>query len=114
MWRVGCSPGSKVTMADGGIADPLTDIRTDNKFMKGLAGQSIKVGEAVFFVLVRKVTDDKVLKGLEGMGEGGSRPRATIPARSSCATRPQPGGGPAGAAGGKSRAPEEPCLRISR
>ena len=36
--------------------------------MKGLATEDLKTGEAVLFVLVRKVTGDKVLSELKGVG----------------------------------------------
>ena len=36
--------------------------------MKGLAEADLKDGEAVLFVLVKKVTGDKVLAQLEGVG----------------------------------------------
>jgi uncharacterized membrane protein len=40
----------------------------NDKFMKGLAAEDIQTGEAVLFVLVKKVTGDKVLAQLEGVG----------------------------------------------
>ena len=36
--------------------------------MKGLATEDLKPGEAVLFVLVNKVTGDKVLDQLKGVG----------------------------------------------
>jgi uncharacterized membrane protein len=54
--------------ASGAIAGALTDIGVNDKFMKGLAGDKIKEGEAVLFVLVKKVTGDKVLEALKGVG----------------------------------------------
>ncbi len=53
--------------AGGAIAGALTDIGVDDKFMKGLAGENIQEGEAVLFVLVKKMTGDKVLAGLDGV-----------------------------------------------
>ena len=40
----------------------------NDRFMKGLATDDLKPGEAVLFVLVRKVTGDKVLEELKGVG----------------------------------------------
>jgi uncharacterized membrane protein len=53
--------------AGGAIAGALTDVGIDDKFMKGISDE-IGPGEAVLFVLVRKVTGDKVLAELEGVG----------------------------------------------
>ena len=53
--------------ASGAVAGALTDIGVNDKFMKELSG-GIGEGEAVLFVLVKKVTGDKVLAGLEGVG----------------------------------------------
>lgn len=54
--------------ASGAIAGALTDVGVDDKFMKGLAAESIQPGQAVLFVLVTKVTGDKVLDALQGVG----------------------------------------------
>jgi uncharacterized membrane protein len=54
--------------ASGALAGALTDVGIDDKFMKGLATEDLQPGEAVLFVLVRRVTGDKVLAGLEGVG----------------------------------------------
>jgi uncharacterized membrane protein len=54
--------------ASGAIAGALTDVGVNDKFMKGLAGDAVHPGEAVLFVLVKKVTGDKVLAGLQGVG----------------------------------------------
>lgn len=52
----------------GAIAGALTDVGINDNFMKGLAEADIQPGEAVLFVLVKKVTGDKVLAGLSGVG----------------------------------------------
>ncbi|HPG23079.1 MAG TPA: DUF1269 domain-containing protein [Amaricoccus sp.] len=52
----------------GALAGALTDVGINDKFMKGLAADDIQPGEAVLFVLVKKVTGDKVLPQLEGVG----------------------------------------------
>jgi uncharacterized membrane protein len=54
--------------ASGAVAGALTDVGINDKFMKGLAEADILPGEAVLFVLVKKVTGDKVLAGLKGVG----------------------------------------------
>lgn len=54
--------------ASGAVAGALTDVGVNDRFMKGLAADSIEAGEAVLFVLVKKVTGDKVLAALDGIG----------------------------------------------
>lgn len=53
--------------ASGALAGALTDVGINDKFMKGVS-EDIAPGEAVLFVLLRKVTGDKVLANLEGIG----------------------------------------------
>jgi uncharacterized membrane protein len=60
--------GVAVGAGSGAIAGALTDVGVDDKFMKGLATDDLQPGEAVLFVLVRKVTGDKVLAELKGVG----------------------------------------------
>lgn len=52
----------------GALAGALTDVGVNDKFMKGLAAEKIDAGQAVLFVLVKKVTGDKVLAQLQGVG----------------------------------------------
>ena len=52
----------------GALAGALTDVGINDKFMKNLATDDIQPGEAVLFVLVKKVTADKVLDRLKGVG----------------------------------------------
>ncbi len=54
--------------ASGAVAGALTDIGVNDKFMKGLAAEKIEPGQAVLFVLVRKMTGDKVLDAIRGVG----------------------------------------------
>lgn len=54
--------------AGGAIAGALTDVGVNDKFMKSIASEDIKPGEAVLFVLVKRVTGDKVLEQLKGVG----------------------------------------------
>jgi len=53
--------------AGGALAGALTDIGVNDKFMKGLT-EDMAEGEAVLFLLVTKVTGDKVLDRLSGAG----------------------------------------------
>jgi uncharacterized membrane protein len=59
--------GAALGAASGAIGGALTDVGIDNKFMKDTAA-AIQPGTAALFVLVRKVTADKVLEGLKGEG----------------------------------------------
>jgi uncharacterized membrane protein len=59
----GAAPGA----ASGALGGALTDVGIDDKFMKDTAA-AIQPGTAALFVLVRKVTADKVLEGLKGEG----------------------------------------------
>ncbi len=54
--------------AGGALGGALTDVGVNDKFMKGLATDDIQPGEAILFVLVKKVTGDKVLEGIKGVG----------------------------------------------
>src|SRR6516225_3232813 len=53
--------------ASGAIGGALSDVGINNKWMKDTAA-AIQPGTAALFVLVRKVTADKVLEGLKGEG----------------------------------------------
>src|ERR1700746_4118864 len=54
-------------LAGGALGGALTDIGINDKWMKETAA-AIQPGTAALFVLVRKVTADKVLEGLRGEG----------------------------------------------
>ena len=60
--------GVAVGAGSGALAGALTDVGVNDKFMKELATGDLQPGEAVLFVLVRKVTGDKVLAELKGVG----------------------------------------------
>jgi len=49
------------------VSGALTDLGINDKFMKDLAA-TLKPNSSVLFVLVRKVTPDKVLEELAGTG----------------------------------------------
>jgi uncharacterized membrane protein len=59
--------GAAMGAASGGLGGALTDIGINDKWMKETAA-AIQPGTAALFVLVRKVTADKVLERLRGEG----------------------------------------------
>jgi uncharacterized membrane protein len=59
--------GAALGAASGTLSGYLTDVGIDDKWMKETAA-AIQPGTAALFVLVRKVTADKVLEGLKGEG----------------------------------------------
>ena len=59
--------GAAIGAASGAIGGALTDVGLDDKWMKETA-EVIQPGSAALFVLVRKLTADKVLEGLKGEG----------------------------------------------
>ena len=59
--------GAALGAASGAISGALTDVGINDKFMKDTAA-AIKPGTAALFVLLRKLTADKVLEGLKGEG----------------------------------------------
>jgi uncharacterized membrane protein len=59
--------GAAIGAASGAISGKLSDVGLNDKWMKDTAA-AIQPGTAALFVLVRKVTADKVLEGLKGEG----------------------------------------------
>lgn len=59
--------GAALGAASGSLSGYLTDVGINDKWMKETAA-AIQPGTAALFVLVRKVTADKVLEGLKGEG----------------------------------------------
>jgi uncharacterized membrane protein len=59
--------GLGIGAASGALSGKLLDTGINNDFMKGAAG-ALKPGAAGLFLLVRKMTTDKVLKDLKGIG----------------------------------------------
>ena len=59
--------GAALGAASGALGGALTDYGVDDKFMKELSG-SLQPGNAALFVLVKKVTGDKVLEAIRGSG----------------------------------------------
>jgi uncharacterized membrane protein len=59
--------GAAIGAAAGGAGGALTDLGIDDRFMKEL-GENLPDGGAALFVLVRKVTPDKVIPRIGGYG----------------------------------------------
>jgi uncharacterized membrane protein len=59
--------GAAIGAASGAVAGTLTDIGIDDNFIKEFA-QSFQPGSSALFILVRKMTPDKVLEHLQGTG----------------------------------------------
>src|SRR5215213_11755478 len=56
--------GMAIGAASGAAAGALTDAGVDDKFMKEL-GENLEPGKAAIIALVRRVTMDKVLEGIQ-------------------------------------------------
>ncbi|NKE44003.1 DUF1269 domain-containing protein [Roseomonas frigidaquae] len=59
--------GAALGAATGAVAGRLSDVGINDTFMKEVA-QTLQSGEAALFLLVRKMTADRVMAGLQGMG----------------------------------------------
>ncbi|MCI0599696.1 MAG: DUF1269 domain-containing protein [Beijerinckiaceae bacterium] len=59
--------GAAVGAASGALGGYLTDVGVNDAFMKEVA-ESLQPGNAALFLLVRKLTTDKVLADLKGVG----------------------------------------------
>ncbi|PTM39743.1 DUF1269 domain-containing protein [Bosea sp. 124] len=59
--------GAALGAASGALGGALTDYGVDDKFMKELS-TSLQPGNAALFVLVKRVTGDKVLEAIKGTG----------------------------------------------
>jgi uncharacterized membrane protein len=59
--------GTALGAASGALSGALSDIGIDDAFMKD-AAQALTPGSAGLFLLIRKMTTDKVLADLEGVG----------------------------------------------
>jgi uncharacterized membrane protein len=64
---IGAVSGAAVGAASGAIGGALMDLGIDDDFMKELAAK-LEPGNAVLFLLVRKMTSDKVLAAIKGTG----------------------------------------------
>lgn len=70
--------GAAVGAASGAVAGKLSDIGINDDFMRDL-GQSIPPGGSAVFILVRKMTADKVLARLEGFHLRGRVIQTSLP-----------------------------------
>ena len=59
--------GMAIGAGAGAVSGALSDVGVNDDFMKQLAA-SFQPGSSLLFVLVRKMTTDKVLEGLNGTG----------------------------------------------
>src|ERR1700682_496420 len=59
--------GAAIGAASGAIGGPLADVGINDQLMKD-AAQSLQSGNAALFLLIRKMTTDKVLAALRGEG----------------------------------------------
>ena len=59
--------GAAVGAASGALGGKLTDVGINDQFMKDAAG-ALQPGTAGLFLLIRKMTTDKVLTDLDGIG----------------------------------------------
>ena len=57
--------GLAIGAISGAVSGKFTDIGVDDKFIKEV-GETIEPGHSALFLLVREMTPDKVLEGLEG------------------------------------------------
>ena len=67
--------GAAIRAASGAIDGALTDVGINDRWMKEVA-EAIQPGTAALFLLIRRVTADKVLEGLRG--EGGTAMRTSL------------------------------------
>jgi uncharacterized membrane protein len=59
--------GVALGAASGALSGALSDYGVNDKFMKDLS-ESLKPGNAALFLLIKKVTGDKVLEAVKGTG----------------------------------------------
>jgi len=60
--------GAAVGAAGGALGGALTDVGINDNDMKTQANEALKPGTAGLFLLIRKMTTDKVLDDLKGVG----------------------------------------------
>jgi uncharacterized membrane protein len=59
--------GAAIGAASGAVAGRLTDVGINDNFMKEVAA-SLDAGHAALFLLIRKMTTEKVIEGIQGLG----------------------------------------------
>jgi uncharacterized membrane protein len=67
--------GAAIGAASGALGGALSDVGIEDPFMKE-AAQNLQTGNAALFLLIRKMTTDKVLAALQG--EGGTVTRTSF------------------------------------
>jgi uncharacterized membrane protein len=67
--------GAAIGAASGALGGAFTDVGIEDNFMKQ-AAESLQSGQAALFLLIRKMTTDKVLAALQG--EGGTVMRTSF------------------------------------
>ena len=67
--------GVAIGAGAGALGGAVSDFGIDDRFMKGLA-EVLQPGSAALFLLVRKMTTDKVFEDLQGVG--GTVPRTSL------------------------------------
>ena len=67
--------GAAIGAASGALGGALADVGINDRFMRD-AAQSLQSGQAALFLLIRKMTTDKVLAALHG--EGGTVVRTSF------------------------------------
>ena len=60
--------GAAVGAASGALGGSLVDVGINEQEMKTQANEALKPGTAGLFLLIRKMTTDKVLEDLKGVG----------------------------------------------
>jgi uncharacterized membrane protein len=82
--------GAAIGAASGALGGALADVGINDQFMKE-AAQSLQTGNATLFLLIRKMTTDKVLAALQG--EGGTVTRTSFDESKEAALRQALAGG---------------------
>src|SRR4051812_9235622 len=81
--------GTALGAAAGALGGSLTDVGLDDNFMKQ-AAQTLQSGNAALFVLIQKMTTDKVLAELQGVAAPSCGVRSTTRKRTRCVKRWRP------------------------
>jgi uncharacterized membrane protein len=82
--------GAAIGAASGALGGALADVGINDQFMKG-AAENLQAGNAALFLLIRKMTTDKVLAALQG--EGGTVTRTSFDESKETALRQSLAGG---------------------
>ncbi len=104
--------GAAVGAASGALAGKFTDIGINDDFMRDL-GNSIPPGGSAVFILVRKMTADKVLAKLESFHLKGHVLKTSLPEAEEARLREAFDGGKLGSALGVPEADQSPADQTS-